>query len=195
MDNRLYVFDFDGTLTNKDTLFDFLQISFPESYKSTFIRFIPLFLLTKFKLANTEKVKQKFISYFLKGKTKEEINILAENYFNKRKDTLIRPKALEYLKNINDTPNKYIVTASLDLWVQPFADYFGLRLISTKAEFLNNCFTGKFSTANCNNKEKVKRIVNEIQLSQFKEIYAFGDTKGDKYMLKLSTNPHFKYFE
>lgn len=194
MNNRLYLFDFDGTLTNKDTLFDFLQISFPHIYKSRFIKFIPLFLLSKFKLVNTEFVKQTFISSFLKGKPKEEINVLSQNYFNKRINSLIHPKALQYLKNIENTNDKYIVTASLDIWVEPFANFFGFRLISTKAEFKNQIFTGKFATPNCNGKEKVKRIVCEIQLSQFKEIYAFGDTKGDKYMLELSTNPHYKYF-
>ena len=193
--NKLFLFDFDGTLTNKDTLFDFLQFSFPESYKWGFIKFIPLFLLTKFKILDAGKVKERFISYFMKGKSRSEIETLSQNYFEARKSSIFRPKALEYIKDLAHETDKYIVTASLDIWVKPFSKYLGVRLISTEAEFKEDIFTGKFATHNCNNKQKVERIVKEIQLSQFNEVYAFGDTKGDKYMLELSTNPHFKYFE
>ncbi|MDR3272978.1 MAG: HAD-IB family hydrolase [Flavobacteriaceae bacterium] len=192
---RLYLFDFDGTLTNKDSLFDFLQFSFPETYKSVFVRFIPLFLLTKLKIFSAGKTKQKLISHFLKGKQRAEIEILAQNYFEAQKDSLLRIKSLEYLKNIAREENKYIVTASLDIWVKPFAKYLGTRIISTQAEFVNDQFTGKFATPNCNYKEKVVRIVQEIQLSQFDEVYAFGDSNGDRPMLELATNPNFRYFE
>ncbi|WP_128330305.1 HAD-IB family hydrolase [Apibacter sp. HY039] len=192
---RLYLFDFDGTLTNKDTMFDFLQFSFPKNYTTAFIQFVPIFLLTKFKILKAEKAKQKFIAHFLKGKTKDEIEILSNNYFEYRKDSIFRKRALSYVKDLAHEENKYIVTASLDIWVKPFAKYLGVRLISTQAEFVNDVFTGNFATPNCNYKQKVARIIGEIQLSQFKEVYAFGDTNGDKFMLKLATNPHFKYFE
>lgn len=195
MNRKLYLFDFDGTITNKDTLFDFLNFTFPTTYNSVFIKYIPLFIATKFKLIKAEEVKRKFINSFLKNKNREEIEILADNYFENRKNIIIRPEALKYITNLSKEDNKYIVTASLDLWVKPFANYLGLRLISTKADFDGNIFHGKFKTPNCNYKEKVERIVKEIQLSQFNEIYAFGDTKGDKYMLELATHPHFRYFE
>ncbi|MCT6868324.1 HAD-IB family hydrolase [Apibacter sp.] len=194
-ENRLYLFDFDGTITTKDTLFDFLQVSFPYSYKNVFIKFIPLFILVRFKLLNAGKIKQQFISQFLKGKTYIEIEELAQQYFELRKNDLIRPKAWRYIKDLSNEANKYIVTASLDIWVKPFAKYLGLRLISTKAEFIEGIFTGKFVTPNCNCQQKVVRIVGEIQLARFLKIYAFGDSKGDKYMLELATNPHFRYFE
>ncbi|MDR1876310.1 MAG: HAD-IB family hydrolase [Flavobacteriaceae bacterium] len=195
MNDKLYLFDFDGTITNKDTLFDFLQFSFPQKYTSAFIKFIPLFFLIKFKVLSAGRVKQKFISHFLKGKSKKEIENLAQHYFEARKNIILRPKALEYIKNLAHEPHKYIVTASLGIWVKPFAKHLGLRLISTESDFDNDVFTGKFASPNCNYKEKVVRIIKEIQLTQFREVYAFGDSKGDKYMLELATTPHFRYFE
>ncbi|MXP06337.1 MULTISPECIES: HAD-IB family hydrolase [unclassified Apibacter] len=194
-EKKLYLFDFDGTLTNKDTLFDFLQFSFPHKYKKVFIKFIPLFILVRFKIFDAGKIKQKFISQFLKGKTRSELEELAQCYFESRKNTIIRPKALEYIRALSREPNKYIVTASLDLWVKPFAKYLGLRLISTEAEYINGVFNGKFATPNCNNKQKVVRIINEIQLAHYSKIYAFGDSKGDKNMLELATDPFYRHFE
>jgi phosphatidylglycerophosphatase C len=193
--NCLYIFDFDGTLTTKDTLFDFLQVSFPFKYKKVFIKFIPLFILVRFKILDAGNIKQRFISQFLKGKTRSEIEELAQYYFECRKNTIIRPKALEYMRALSNEPNKYVVTASLDIWVKPFAKYLGMRLISTEAEFIDEVFSGKFATLNCNYEQKVVRIISEIQLTKFNKIFAFGDSKGDKNMLELATDPFFRYFE
>ena len=194
MNEKLYLFDFDGTLTNKDSLFDFLKFSFPQSFNKKFVLFFLLFILVKIKIMKAGRVKEIFISSFLKGKSAVEIKKMAELYFESRKDTLIREKAKKYLKDIPAEYNKYIVTASLDIWVEPFADFLGARLIATQAQFVDGVFTGKFATPNCNGKEKIVRIISEIQLSKYKELYAFGDSKGDKYMLDLSTHPHFKFF-
>lgn len=194
MNEKLYLFDFDGTLTNKDSLFDFLKFSFPQSFNKKFVLFFLLFILVKIKIMKAGRVKEIFISSFLKGKSAVEIKKMAELYFESRKDTLIREKAKKYLKDIPVEYNKYIVTASLDIWVEPFADFLGARLIATQAQFVDGIFTGKFATPNCNGKEKIVRIISEIQLSKYKELYAFGDSKGDKYMLDLSTHPHFKFF-
>ena len=81
----LYLFDFDGTLTRVDTLFDFLKHSFPGKYKSAYFKFIFLFILVKLKLRDPGQVKQKFLVFFLEGKSKTEIEELAFKYFQKRK--------------------------------------------------------------------------------------------------------------
>ena len=191
--NRLYIFDFDGTLTKRDTLFDFLKKT-QTNYYVGYLIFIPLFILAKLKILEAGKVKEQFISYFLKGKTKTELQKLANFYFENSKD-LFREKAIPYLENIKNHQEKYMVSASLDIWLAPFAEHFNLKLICTKAKFSNDVFTGKYDGNNCNHQEKVKRIKENIQLENFDEIYIFGDTKGDLPMLKFATKPHFKFFE
>lgn len=52
---KLYLFDFDGTLTYKDTMFLYLNLA---KFKLQFIKHIPLFVLLKLKLADAEKVKK-----------------------------------------------------------------------------------------------------------------------------------------
>lgn len=192
--NKIYIFDFDGTLTKKDTLFDFLKKT-QSNYYLGYLLFIPLFVLAKLKVLEAGKVKEKFIAFFLKGKTKQEIQKLANLYFQNSKD-LFHEKAKLYLEDIKNHQEKYLVSASLDIWLEPFANYFNLKLICTKAKFLNDdTYSGKYDGSNCNHQEKVKRIKETIPLENFDEIYIFGDTKGDLPMLKLATKPHFKYFE
>ena len=195
MKRKLYLFDFDGTLTKKDTLFDFLKFSFSKAYSINYLLFIPLFVFSKLKIIDTGKVKEMFISKFMKGLSSSEIKHLAQMYFEQNHKSLIHSKADQYIKEINNYNDKFIVSASLDCWIQPFADYYGMGLIATKAEFDDQgLFTGKFASNNCNNQEKKYRIEREIDLTFYDEIIAFGDTKGDEAMFSISTQSNFKYF-
>lgn len=195
MNRNLYLFDFDGTLTKKDSLFDFLKFSFPLEYQKKFFLFIPFFILSKLKILDPGKVKEKFISSFLKGKSFTEINQLATNYFNENYSSLIHPKADEFIKSVSNYNDKFIVSASVDFWLQPFADYYGMGLICTKAHFDDQGFyTGKFSTANCNNQEKKNRIEKEVDLTLYDEVIAYGDTSGDLAMFEIATKSFFKHF-
>lgn len=195
MNRKLYLFDFDGTLTKKDTLFDFLKFSFPENYTKNYILFIPLFVLAKLKILAAEKVKEKFISCFLKGKSYQEINQIAKKYFTQNHEILMRPKAHDFIKSVSNYHDKFIVSASLDLWLKPFADYYGMGLICTQADFDDQgFFTGKFASENCNNDQKKIRIEKEVDLTLYDEVFAYGDTSGDKAMFKIATKSYFKHF-
>ena len=195
MNRKLYLFDFDGTLTKKDTLFDFLSYSFPKEYSFNYFLFIPLFVLAKLKILDKGKVKEKFISKFLKGFSKTDIDKLSNKYFINNHNTLIYPQADEFIKSINNYNDKFIVSASLDFWLQPFADYYDMGLICTIADFdQKGNFTGKFLSANCNYIEKKNRIEKEIDLSLYDEIIAYGDTKGDEAMFSIADKNFYRYF-
>lgn len=64
---KLYCFDFDGTLTYKDTMFMYLKFYDPTKFRLQFLKHVPLFVLLKLRLAETEKVKKSFIGSILKG--------------------------------------------------------------------------------------------------------------------------------
>ncbi|WP_038335310.1 HAD-IB family hydrolase [Empedobacter falsenii] len=195
MNRNLYLFDFDGTLTCKDTLFDFLKFSFPKVYFINYLIFIPLFIVSKLKIIDAGFVKEMFISKFLKGKSYVEINQLAQNYFEQNHQELIYSKADEYIKSLSNYNDKFIVSASVDFWIQPFADYYEMGLICTKAKYdEQGFFTGKFASPNCNYQEKKNRIEKEIDLSLYDQIIAFGDTKGDEAMFSIATKSNFRCF-
>ncbi len=59
MMKKLYLFDFDGTLTDKDTMFLYLRFFNPSKYRVQFLKHVPLFILLKLTLADAEKVKKR----------------------------------------------------------------------------------------------------------------------------------------
>ena len=69
-----------------------------------------------------------------------------------------------------------------------------MKLLSTRAEFKNDIFTGNFIGKNCNGPEKVKRIIETVNERKFDKIIAFGDTSGDREMLSWADESHFEFF-
>ena len=192
---KLYFFDFDGTLTYKDTMFLYLKFYNSAKFNFQFLKHIPLFILLKLKLANAEKVKKSFISSILKGQSKTKIEEKSQQFFEKYYPEIIRENAIEFIQNIDrEHTESYLVTASLDIWVKPFAEKFKMNLLATRAEFKNEIFTGNFVGNNCNGGEKVHRIKEALQGKKFDKTIAFGDTSGDKEMLEWANESHFEFF-
>lgn len=192
---KLYLFDFDGTLTHKDTMFLFLKFYSTRKFYLQFVKHIPLFILLKTGLADAEKVKKSFIASVLKGERKTSIQKKAHDFFEKHGNEILRENALEFIKKIDRAQTQsYIVTASLDIWVQPFADSLKMKLLATQAEFRNQIFTGNFVGKNCNGDEKRCRIENELAGKKFDKTLAFGDTQGDRQMMDWADESHYRFF-
>ena len=192
---KLYLFDFDGTLTYKDTMFLYLKFYNSTKFYVQFVKHISLFVLLKLKLADAEKVKKSFISSILKGESRAKIDKKAQSFFEKFERDIFRKNALEFIQNIDRTQTEcYIVSASLDIWVKPFAEKLNIKLLATQTEFADDIFTGNFIGKNCNGPEKVKRIIEAVKGRKFDKIIAFGDTSGDREMLAWADESQFEFF-
>ena len=151
--------------------------------------------MSKLKIANTERVKKSFISSVLKGESQEKIQQKAQQFFNENYPKIIRENTLEFIQNIDrENTESYIVTASLDIWVQPFATHLGMHLIATEARFEGGVYSGNFKTKNCTSEEKVKRIKKAIEDKKFDKIIAFGDSEGDREMLEWADESYYQFF-
>lgn len=192
---KLYCFDFDGTLTHGDTMFLFLKFYNPAKFRWQFLKHIPLFILLKLKLAQTEKVKKSFVGSILKGQPRQKLEQKAKIFFDENFSKIMRQNALDFLekRDLKNTES-LLVTASLDIWAKLFAEKLNMKLVSTRAEYKNGVFTGNFIGRNCNGDEKLARIKKEIEGKKYDKIIAFGDTSGDKAMLKWADEGHYRFF-
>lgn len=192
---KLYFFDFDGTLTYKDTMFLFLNFCNAKRFYLQLLLHVPVLVLLKMKLAEAEKVKKSLIFKVLKKENRSSLEQKSQQFFKAYYPQLIRGNALDFIKNIDrENTECYIVTASLDIWVKPFADHFKMNMLATRAEFKEDCLTGNFTGNNCNKQEKVNRILEAIAHKKYDKSIAFGDTSGDSAMLNWANESHFKFF-
>ena len=203
--DHLYIFDFDGTLTFKDSLIEFLRFSKGDAY-TFFLFFIysPLLILMKLGLYSNHKAKQKILSFCFKGMLIRDFNTLCKNFAESRAD-LLRTKGLREIEDLLEKNAKVmVVSASLRNWTAPLLGTFfnitndlndkGVLVIGTELEEVNGRVTGKFSTPNCYGQEKVNRVNAMIPNRDDYFITAYGDSKGDKELLAFADESHYKPF-
>lgn len=192
----LALFDFDGTITKDDSLLKFIRFVVGDA------RFViglfvlsPILVAYKLKLIPNYKAKQKMLSWFFKGMKKEDFLEVASRYSLVHIDKILRPKAIERLNWHKEQNHKIvIVSASIDCWLRPWCQKNGFELIATKLEIKNDIVTGILATKNCYGQEKVNRIKDVYNISDFDHIYAYGDSSGDKEMLALAKESFYKPF-
>lgn len=193
----LALFDFDGTLTNKDSLFHFIKFAVGSlRFYAGLLALSPLLLGLKINLVHTQKAKEKLIYFYLKHISQSALQKIVEAYTLSALPLIFRKTALARLAWHREHGHQVcIVSASADLWLAEWCKRENIQLIATKLAFENNTLQEKFASPNCNGAEKVNRIKSEIDITQFESIFAYGDTKGDREMLALAHKPHFQYFK
>jgi phosphatidylglycerophosphatase C len=207
MKTKVYAFDFDGTLTTKDTFLEFIRYA-----KGTtamllgFALHAPLLVLMKLGVCSNGKVKQRVFSYFFKGMNIEKFNTLCQRFASDNRAKLLRPRAAETMRQACESGAVVlVVSASIDNWVIPFfhaSDKAGtlphehsIEVIGTQIEVQDGIVTGRFSTPNCYGREKVRRMNQRLEQERSEyEITAFGDSRGDREMLNDADQGYYKPF-
>jgi HAD superfamily phosphoserine phosphatase-like hydrolase len=155
----------------------------------------PILLSFKLGFLPNWKAKEMVLTYFFKGEMLEDFKEKCEVFSEQVLPKLIRAKALNQLQKYQEEKIRIvIVTASAEEWVKPWCDAMKVEYISSYLETTNGKLTGKLHGRNCHGYEKVSRINSTIDLHQYDNIFAFGDSKGDMPMLNLSTKSHYKPF-
>lgn len=192
----LALFDFDGTITDADTLLKLIRYqrgSF--RYYAGILMLSPVLILFKLKLMPNWKAKQIVLQYFFKNSPFQDFKNKCEAFANNMIPKMIRPAALAAIKDHKLKGHRVIVvSASAEDWVKCWCDQLGVECAGTKLEIIDNKLSGKFSGKNCYGEEKVSRIKAIASLEDYDEIYAYGDSSGDTAMLALATKAFYKPF-
>ncbi len=194
--HAITLFDFDGTITTDDSLIKFIRFVVGDTkFAIGMVVLSPMLTVYKLKLIPNYKAKQYMLSYFFKGMTEEKFMQVANEYSLNHIDTILRPKAMEKIAWHKEQGHKVvIVSASIECWLKPWCDKNGLELIATKLEIKDGRVTGKLLTKNCYGIEKANRVQEQYNLDDYDYIYAYGDSRGDKELLALSDESHYKPF-
>ena len=194
--NTLALFDFDGTITTKDSLVDFIQFAVgrPKYYLGLFQLSIMLTAYT-LKLIPNYVAKEKLITHFFKGWGINKFKEIASAYSLKQIDFITRSKAIERVRWHQAQGHEVvIVSASIDCWLIAWCEKNNIQLVSTQLEVHNNKLSGKFSGKNCYGIEKINKLKKVYDLDNFEYIYAYGDSSGDKELLSIANESFYKPF-
>jgi HAD superfamily hydrolase (TIGR01490 family) len=193
---QIALFDFDGTVTQKDTLVRFIRFAAGKYRMLWGMAYLsPMLTAYKLKLIQNYKAKEIMLSYFFKDMDESDFLRKAKRYSLEHIDTILRPGAMERIRWHQTQGHRVvIVSASIECWLKPWCDRHNIELIATRLERKDGKLTGKFLGKNCYGMEKALRIREAHDLENYKKIFAYGDSPGDREMLALAHEAHYRPF-
>ena len=191
------VFDFDGTLTRRDSLLPFLRISVGRfQFWWGLLVLSPILLGYAFGLIPNWRAKEAVLAHFLSGRKEEQLHQVAQKFAVEEIPKLIRPEAVQRLRwHQEQGHHTVLVSASLEAYLLPWVKTMGFdQATGTQLEVQKGFLTGRILGKNCYGKEKVKPLRALLgDLSQYC-IYAYGDSRGDRELLDVSNYPYYRKF-
>ena len=195
-DRPIVAFDFDGTLTIRDSFTAFLRWrAGAAGWALGLARMTPA-LAAYVGDRDRGRIKAASVREFLLGVERATLEAEAERYADQVWDRFMRPDALACWKAWGEKgAHRVIVTASPETTVAPFARRLGAEgLLGTQLVFdAQDRVTGAFAGANCRGEEKVRRL-REAYGDDMMLAAAYGDTSGDTEMIAIAEEKGFRVF-
>lgn len=191
-------FDFDGTLTRRDTLFPFLlHVAGPFKFSCKILLLLATLTGYALGLIRNDKAKIKVLSSFLANMEMNALQQQALQFAEQKLPLLLRGEAMQRLEWHRKQGHRcVVVSASLEIYLRPWAskagfdDILGSRL-ETRADGRT---TGNLLGENCFGPEKLRRLETLLGSRDGYTLYAYGDSRGDKELLSAADYPFYKKF-
>lgn len=196
MSTDLALFDFDGTITVRDSTNDFIKYCC--GFFKTAVGLVllsPVLLAYAFRLLSSHRTKQLFFLFYFRNWDFAKFQRLADEYCTSVIPTLVRRNALERIRWHQERNHRVaVVSGACSNWLRCWCEEQGVELIATELEVSEGRLTGRLATRNCYGREKARRIAAAYDLNSFEHIHAYGDSGGDRAMLELADHRYFRYF-
>ena len=190
-------FDFDITITTKDTFVPFLILAFGKwpTYRA-FAKLAFDGLLVLAKLSSRDRFKEKIVRELFLGESVKRLAKAGRDHA-KAIRPLVRPMAERRIAWHKERGHRLVmVSASLDLYLEPIARELGFDdLLCTRPSKNHRVFNGCLDGKNCRAQEKVVKLKELLGDLSSVELHAYGDSTGDKEMLEAASHPHWRPFE
>ena len=189
-------FDFDGTLTRRDTLLPFLRYFVGTTgFVAMMTRMTPVLLAYALGMLRNDQAKESLLRCFLGGQPLAQVEAAGTRFASSSLPALLRITALERFKwHKRQGHTCVLVSASLAHYLEPWARQAGFdHVIASRLETdALGCVTGRLVEGNCYGAEKARRLRVLLAPRQSCTLYAYGDSRGDREMLALADYPYFR---
>jgi phosphatidylglycerophosphatase C len=193
----IVAFDFDGTLTVRDSFTSFLKWRVGGARYAVGMARLAGAGLGYMLNRDRGRIKAAATREFLRGVSRQQLEDETREFAKQCAQNLMRHDAVATFRWWREREAvTVIVTASPDIVVAPFARALGASLlIGTQLAYDDqDRVTGAFATPNCRGDEKVKRLKehfgDDVHLAA-----AYGDTAGDKPMLAIAEEKGYRVFK
>jgi phosphatidylglycerophosphatase C len=185
----LVFFDFDGTLTTRDTIWPFgiflVQRAHGNSYAKT-IRLLFLLAGLKIRALSNHQFKERFCRLLLRGRSEQEIHGLAKLFADSVVGGILNRQLVDALHQHQASGDDvYLLSSNFSLVLRPWQEAWALGgVIATDAETENGRFTGRIVGRACDGREKLARALAVFGREPLEQATAYGDSHSDRYIME-----------
>lgn len=184
----LALFDFDGTITTRETLPDFLRFATPPRrlHLGKLLFVLPV-LAYKLKLLPVSVLRILLVRYAFGGLPRAAIEDAGRRFAVTVLPTLVRPEMqarIESHRACGDTV--VVVSGGFDVYLAPWCEAQGVELVCSSLEYDADRVTGRYAGPQCVAGEKAHRVRQRYDLAAYREVHAHGDTHEDHALLALA---------
>ena len=190
MKSTVAFFDFDGTLTRRDSMFPFLrQVSGTPFFIAKMAYLSPILAAYFIKVIRNDVAKEIVLASFLNGIDMDVLQQTGTKYAAEQLPSMLRTEGIERLRWHQSKGHACVlVSASLDIYLAPWALAAGFDDWITSSLEIDSAGAalGRLRDGNCFGDKKAKRIRTWLLNNKYEYLYAYGDTRGDLPMLELA---------
>lgn len=193
--NVVALFDFDGTVTYRDSLFPFLWKLFgPVRLAGYAILMSPVLLGYLLRIIPNGVAKERLLGRMLGGMEMSRLHAEAEHFARDFLPRIVRKDCAERLAWHQAQGHRVIiVSASLELYLCPWARALGISdVLATRLGEEEGRAASGFNGVNCYGEEKAQRIRDYLGSMDGMEVYAYGDSRGDTQMLAMADHAYYR---
>lgn len=192
-DDGLAAFDFDGTITRRDTLVPFLaRVAGPARFAGVCSRLGLSGARGRLNVRDRDEIKAAMIHLLFEGRSEDELRARGERYARDLLSDSLRPMVLDRLHRHRDRGHRsIIVSASLVYYLDPIAADLSMDgVIGVEPEVVDGYLTGRLARPNVRAAEKAKRVRQWLDAPDDGPLgvtmWAYGNTSGDHELLALA---------
>ncbi|AOJ73841.1 HAD family hydrolase [Burkholderia ubonensis] len=190
-DRIVAAFDFDGTITTSDSFRHFVRsaIGTPR-FAWAGLRALPWIAAMKAGRLSRGDAKAKFAWFALGPADEAALDALACSFVDDYLPQLVRPEMLERIREHRARGHELVlVSASPSLYLEKWAKTAGFdAVLATRLAFERGAFAGRLDGENCWGPQKVVRLSAWWGEHPPRQLFAYGDSRGDKEMAELANH-------
>lgn len=197
---RVAAFDFDGTVSRRDTLMPFVArfAGVGRTAAGSFGAGWDGLVGRRLDIRDRDAVKEQMIRRLLAGRDSKDLDRAAGVYAARLIDRGLRPEMIEEIRrHVAAGHETVFVSASLANYLRPIARYFAMTdVIAVDLDVSNGVLSGSMAHPNVRAEEKAVRLrrwlgVPENGPLEGVELWAYGNSSGDHELLELADHAYW----